>query len=63
MTAEQIVSEILALPAPERRKVVATVRRMEAVEIPGDFEEALADFEAGRFVSMEQALHQEPSLK
>jgi hypothetical protein len=63
MTAEQIVEEILALPAPERRRVFASVRRIEEVEIPADFEEALADFEAGRFVSMEQALNEKPAPK
>ena len=63
MTAEQIVNEILALPSVERERVFASVRKMDAVEIPDDFMEALADFDAGRFVSMEQALNQEPAVK
>lgn len=63
MTAEQIVHAILALPPRERQQVFASVRKIEAVDIPDDFVEALADFDAGRFVSMEQALNQEPVVK
>ena len=63
MTAEQIVNEILALPSVEQARVFASVRKIEALEIPDDFTEALADFDAGRFVSMERALNQEPAIK
>lgn len=63
MTAEQILNEILALPSIERAQVLASLHKIEAVEIPDDFTKALADFDAGRFVSMEQALTQEPAVK
>jgi hypothetical protein len=58
MTAEQIVEEILALPIPERARLVECMRRLD--EVPADFLEALDDFENGRFVSMETALHEDP---
>ena len=60
MTAEQILHEIIALPVPERERLIQCVRQLEAGEIPKDFDEALADFERQRFVSMETALHQVP---
>lgn len=60
MTAEQILDEINALPAPERERLMKRVRKLEADEIPKDFDEALADFEQQRFVPMETALHQVP---
>ena len=60
MTAEQIFNEIKALPTPERERLIERVRQLEADEIPKEFDEALADFEQQRFVSMEMALHQPP---
>ena len=60
MTAEQILDEIKALPQPERERLLKSVRRLEADEIPEDFVEALADFEQGRFVPMETALNEVP---
>jgi hypothetical protein len=60
MTAEQILDEIKALPQPERKRLLESVRRLEADEIPEDFVEALADFEQERFVSMETALNEVP---
>jgi len=56
MTAEQIIDEIKALPQPELERLLKSVRQLAADEIPEDFVEALADFEQGRFVSMETAL-------
>ena len=53
MTAEQILSEIKALPALEREQLLERVRQFEADEIPKDFDEALDDFEQQRFVLME----------
>ena len=60
MTAEQILNEIEALPQTEREQLIKRVRQLEADEIPQDFVEALADFEQGRFVPMETALHRVP---
>jgi len=60
MTAEQILDEIMLLPAPERQRVVVSVRKLETGEIPEDFLEALDDFEKERFVSMETALNEAP---
>ena len=63
MTAEQILDEIMQLPAQERQRVVASVRKLEAGGIPDDFLEALDDFEKGRFVSMDTALNESPPQK
>ena len=63
MTADQILDEIKALPAPELARLVQRVRQLEANEIPEDFVEALADFEQGRFVPMETALNEAPPGK
>lgn len=60
MTAEQILDEIKALPQPELARLAKCVRELAADEIPEDFIEALADFEQGRFVSMETALNEVP---
>ena len=60
MTAEQILDEIKALPAPERRQLMQRVRQLEADDIPQDFVEALNDFEQSRFVPMETALNEVP---
>jgi hypothetical protein len=60
MTADQILDEIKALPQPERQKLLQSVLRLEASDIPADFMEALDDFEHGRFVSMETALNDIP---
>ena len=50
----------MLLPAPERERVVISVRQLEFGDIPGDFLEALDDFEKGRFVSMANALNEAP---
>ena len=63
MTAEQILAEITLLPAQERRRVFISLRKMEDDVVPDDFMEALADFDAGRFVSMELALNQDPAAR
>ena len=60
MTADQILHEIRALPAPELARLLLRVRELEPDEIPQDFVEALADFEQGRFVPMEIALNEVP---
>ena len=60
MTAEQLFSEIQGLPQPEKDKLVRLVRELDESPIPADFLEALDDFEQGRFVTMEQALHGAP---
>ena len=60
MTTEQILIEIKALPASERAQLLQRWREFEIDVIPQDFVEALADFEAQRFVSMETALHEDP---
>ena len=60
MTADQILDEIKALPQPERQKLLRSVLHLDAGDIPADFVDALADFEQGRFVSMETALNDIP---
>ncbi len=55
MTADQILDEIKALPAPELARLIQRFRQLQADEIPEDFVEALADFEQGRFVPMVDA--------
>lgn len=60
MTAEQILEEIRALPAAERKRLAQGLRELDAPEIPQDFLDALDDFEKGRFVSMETVLREEP---
>ena len=60
MTAEQLFSEIQALPLPEKEKLVRMVRELDESEIPAEFLEALDDFDHGRFVSMEKALNEAP---
>lgn len=54
-----------ALRAPELARLIQRVRQLEAElagdAIPEDFVEALADFEQGRFVSMETALNEVPT--
>jgi hypothetical protein len=60
MTAEEIVNEIKALPVAELKDLVRRVGELGADEIPKDFVAALEDFENGRFVPMETALHEDP---
>jgi hypothetical protein len=61
MTADQILDEIKALSPTERKKLLQSVLHLDdAGEIPADFDEALDDFEKGRFVSMETALNDVP---
>lgn len=60
MTAEQILDEIKALPQPELEKLLASVRTLDAEEIPAEFIEALDDFAHGRLVPMETALTEVP---
>jgi hypothetical protein len=60
MTAEQILDEIKSLPQSEMERLLNSVRRLAADEIPQDFVEALADFEQGRFVPVETALNEIP---
>ena len=60
MTAEQILHEIRALPDAERERLIQQMRGLSQDEIPQDFVDALADFESGRFVSMETALSEPP---
>ena len=60
MTADQILSEILALSPAERKLLAQRVRQLDPDEIPRDFIEALDDFEKGRFVSMETVLNETP---
>ena len=60
MTVEQIIVEIERLPSNERQRVIASVRKLESDEVPADFDEAIADFNAGRFVSMDKALNEIP---
>jgi hypothetical protein len=60
MTAEQLFSEIQALPQLEKEKLVRYVRELEIPEIPRDFLEALDEFENGRFVTMETAHNEAP---
>jgi hypothetical protein len=62
MTADQILEEIRALPKAELARLVEGMRQLEP-EIPADFIEALAEFEEGRFVSMETALNEAPPEK
>ena len=57
MTAEQILEEIRALPAPERKRQAEGLRRLGDVEIPQDFLDALDDFENARFAPMETVLN------
>jgi hypothetical protein len=58
MTAEEILTEIAALPKSERERLVQRMR--ESGDIPQDFIDALADFDHQRFVSMETALNEAP---
>ena len=60
MNADQILDEIKSLPHPELERLVKHIRDLGDDEIPQDFVEALADFEHGRFVSMETALSEVP---
>jgi hypothetical protein len=60
MTAEQILSEIKALPAMERDRLYDLVLDLSSEGIPADFLEAMDDFENGRFVSMETAMEETP---
>ncbi|HEV7403117.1 MAG TPA: hypothetical protein VGO11_09335 [Chthoniobacteraceae bacterium] len=60
MTAEQLISEIQALPRLERDKLLRFVRQLEDPEIPAEFLEALDDFDHGRFVTMETAHNETP---
>lgn len=60
MTAQQILDEIKSLPHPELERLVKSMCDLGSDEIPQDFVEALADFEHGRFVSMETALNEVP---
>lgn len=60
VTAEQILQEIKALPAPEMARVIRSVLLLEADEIPEELVEAMVDFEQGRFVSMGTALNEVP---
>ncbi len=62
MTAEQIIKEIEALPKGERERLVQRMRELGSSEIPQDFIDALEDFEKERFVSMETALNETPSV-
>ncbi len=61
MTAEQILSEIKALPPVERERLCEFVLDLSSEEIPADFLEALDDFENGRVVSMETAMKEIPA--
>jgi hypothetical protein len=60
MTAEQIFKEIAALSPGERKRLIQRFRRSKSSEIPQDFLDALADFDAQRFVSMDIALNDTP---
>lgn len=60
MTAEQILEEIRALPAAERKRLADGLRKLDEPEIPQDFLDALDDFEKGRFVSVETVLREYP---
>jgi hypothetical protein len=62
MTAEQIIKEIEALPKVSANRLVQRMRELGSSEIPQDFIDALEDFEKERFVSMETALHETPSV-
>ncbi len=57
MSVEQILEEIRALPAHERKRLAHGLRRLDDVEMPQDFLDALDDFENARFVSMETVLN------
>jgi len=60
MTAEQILDEIRALPAAERKRLAEGLRQLGEDEIPQDFLDAMDDFQNGRFVSMETVLNEVP---
>lgn len=60
MSADQILDEIKALPRPELEKLLASVRQLDADEIPAEFVEALDDFAHGRFVPVDIALNEAP---
>jgi hypothetical protein len=55
------MAEIRVLSTGERVRLLERLRELEG-ETPADFLEALADFKHGRFVTMETALNDTPSI-
>lgn len=57
MNAAEIIAEIRALPLEEKGKVVQFVRKLteEEAEIAAAVEQGIADIEAGRYHSQEEA--------
>jgi len=56
MSAAEVIEQIKSLPPEEKGKVVQFVREMgEEAEIAAAIEEGIADIEAGRFHTQEEA--------
>ena len=60
MGAQEIIEQIKHLPSAERAKVARFVLEQDDSWIPEEFKGAMKDAQEGRFVDMEQALHETP---
>ena len=54
MSAVEIIEQFKALPSAERAEVARFIIKQDDSSIPGEFQQAMADADAGRFVEMDQ---------
>ncbi|MCI0744564.1 MAG: hypothetical protein L0Y58_04075 [Verrucomicrobia subdivision 3 bacterium] len=55
MTANELIEQIKALPANERKEVALFVLKWDKSWIPDSFQEGMSQADAGRLVDMETA--------
>ena len=60
MSAVEIIEQIKTLPAAERAEVARFIIKQDDSWIPEEFQQAMADADAGRFVEMETVLRETP---
>ena len=60
MSAVEIIEKIKTLPLAERAEVARYIVQQDDSWIPEEFQQAMADAEAGRFVEMETVLCETP---
>ena len=60
MSVDQLIAEIKLLPQEQRMQVVDAILNEDDSWIPESFKQGMKDFEEGRTVSMEVAIHEKP---
>ena len=60
MSAVEIIEQFKALPAAERAEVARFIIKQDDSWIPEEFQQAMADADAGRFVEMDSVLCETP---